>query len=208
MARPVERGAAEQHRLDARSTRNEFGRGPLGQYGEIADHDVKILELAALKGIFSALVAAPVTYVNAPVLAAERGVGVSLTTATESANLRNTVRVALSLTDGSTVTVAGTVTGPRSRQRLIEVDGFEIDVPVSQHIAFFRYRDRPGIVGIAGQALGEHGINIGGMQVSRDEAMHSALIALTVDSKIPADVLARIRDAIGAEWARSVDLEL
>jgi D-3-phosphoglycerate dehydrogenase len=176
--------------------------------GEIADNDVKILELSALKGVFSVLVADPVTYVNAPVLAGERGVAVSLTQSTESVNWRNTVRVHLSLTDGTQVVVGGTVTGPRNRQRLVEVDGFEIDVPVSKHIAFLRYRDRPGIVGIAGQVLGEHGINIGGMQVSRDDAGGQALIALTVDSAIPHDVLAHIRVEIGADSARTVDLEL
>ena len=176
--------------------------------GEVAENDVKILELSAVKGVFSALVADAVTYVNAPVLAAERGVSVSLTQSTESANWRNTIRVHLSLTDGSTVVVGGTSTGPRHRQRLVEVDGFEIDVPVSQHIAFLRYSDRPGIVGIAGRVLGEHGINIGGMQVSRDEAGTQALIALTVDSAIPSDVLGRIREEIGADSARTVDLEI
>ena len=176
--------------------------------GEVAEHDVKILELAALKGVFSALVTDPVSYVNAPVLAGERGVVVSLTTATQSANWRNTIRVVLSLTDGTKVAVGGTVTGPRNRQRLVEVDGFEVDVPMTRHLAFLRYHDRPGIVGVAGRVLGEHGINIGGMQVSRDEAGGQALIALTVDSQIPSDVLARIREEIGADSARSVDLDL
>jgi D-3-phosphoglycerate dehydrogenase / 2-oxoglutarate reductase len=176
--------------------------------GEVAEHDVKILELAALKGVFSALVTDPVSYVNAPVLAVERGVVVSLTTATQSANWRNTIRVVLSLTDGTKVAVGGTVTGPRNRQRLVEVDGFEVDVPMTRHLAFLRYHDRPGIVGVAGRVLGEHGINIGGMQVSRDEAGGQALIALTVDSQIPSDVLGRIREEIGADSARSVDLDL
>ena len=176
--------------------------------GEVAEHDVKILELAALKGVFSALVTYPVSYVNAPVLAGERGVAVSLTTSTEPATWRNTVRVHLSLTDGSQITVGGTVTGPRSVQRLVEIDGFEIDVPVSEHVAFLRYTDRPGVVGAAGRLLGDAGINIAGMQVSRDEAGGQALIALTVDSAIPAEVLASVAAEIGAVSARSVDLEL
>ena len=132
----------------------------------------------------------------------------SLTTTTEPATWRNTVRVHLSLTDGSQITVGGTVTGPRSVQRLVEIDGFEIDVPVSEHVAFLRYIDRPGVVGAAGRLLGEAGINIAGMQVSRDEAGGQALIALTVDSAIPAEVLAAVAEEIGAVSARSVDLEL
>ena len=104
--------------------------------------------------------------------------------------------------------MGGTVTGPRNIQRLIEIDGFDIDVPVSEHLAFLRYTDRPGVVGNAGRLLGEADINIGGMQVSRDEAGGQALIALTVDSAIPTDVLVRIAAEVGAASARSVDLEL
>jgi D-3-phosphoglycerate dehydrogenase len=176
--------------------------------GEVAEHDVKILELSALKGVFSVLVTDPVSYVNAPVLAGERGVEVSLTTSTESANWRNLVRVNLTLTDGQTVVVAGTVTGPRSLQKIVEVDGFDVDVPVSEHLAFLRYADRPGVVGIAGRILGDAAVNIGGMQVSRDEAGGHALIALTVDSAIPQDVLAQIGEEVGATSVRAVDIEL
>jgi D-3-phosphoglycerate dehydrogenase len=176
--------------------------------GEVAEHDVKILELSALKGVFSVLVTDPVSYVNAPVLAGERGVEVSLTTSTESTNWRNLVRVNLTLTDGQTVVVAGTVTGPRSLQKIVEVDGFDVDVPVSEHLAFLRYADRPGVVGIAGRILGDAAVNIGGMQVSRDEAGGHALIALTVDSAIPQDVLAQIGEEVGATSVRAVDIEL
>jgi D-3-phosphoglycerate dehydrogenase len=116
--------------------------------------------------------------------------------------------VKLTLTDGETVAVAGTVTGPRSLQKITEVDGFDVDVPFSAHLAFLRYADRPGVVGIAGKVLGDAGVNIGGMQVSRDEAGGQALIALTVDSAIPAGVLAEIADAVGATSARAVDIEL
>jgi D-3-phosphoglycerate dehydrogenase len=176
--------------------------------GEVAEHDVKILELSALKGVFSVLVTDPVSYVNAPVLAGERGVEVSLTTSTESANWRNLVRVNLTLTDGQTVAVAGTVTGPRSLQKIVEVDGFDVDIPVSEHLAFLRYADRPGVVGVAGRILGDAGVNIGGMQVSRDEAGGHALIALTVDSAIAQDVLAQIGEEVGATSVRAVDIEL
>ncbi|HEY7857288.1 MAG TPA: phosphoglycerate dehydrogenase [Candidatus Nanopelagicales bacterium] len=175
--------------------------------GEVVEHDVKILELAALKGLFSALVQDPVSYVNAPVFAADRGIAVTLVTDIESPEYRNEVRVRLILTDGQTVTVGGTVTGPRDLERIVDVDGFSVDVPVSSHMAFLRYEDRPGVVGIAGRILGDAGVNIGGMQVSRETEGGQVLIALTVDSKIPGDVLERIRVEIGASSARTVDLE-
>lgn len=175
--------------------------------GEVVEHDVKVLELAALKGLFSALVQDPVSYVNAPVLAAQRGVEVSLLTDADSPEYRNEVRVRLILTDGQTVLVGGTVTGHKDIERLVEVDGFSIDVPVSAHMGFLRYEDRPGVVGVAGRVLGDAGINIGGMQVSRRNEGGEALIALTVDSVIPAGALEQIRTEIGASSARTVDLD-
>ncbi len=77
---------------------------------------------------------------------------------------------------------------------------------MSTHMAFFRYTDRPGVIGVVGQVLGDAGINIAGMQVGRDERGGAAVVALTVDSAIPAGVLAEIGDEIGAETARVVDL--
>ncbi len=173
--------------------------------GEIAEHDVRVLELSALKGVFQRLVNDPVSFVNAPVLAEQRGVEVALTSDKTSDDHRSLVRVTLTLTDGSKVSVAGTVTGPRDSGKVVEVDGFDVDVPISAHMAFLRYHDRPGIVGIVGQILGEAQVNIGGMQVSRDESGH-ALIVLTVDSVIEPSQLEAIVAEIGAHSGTCVDL--
>ncbi len=173
--------------------------------GVIADHDVRVLELSALKGVFQMLVHDPVSFVNAPVLAEQRGVDVALTTDRDAGDHRSLLRVTLTLTDGSTVAVAGNVSGARNTAKLVEVQGFDVDVPVSEHLAFLRYGDRPGVVGIVGRHLGEAGVNIAGMQVSRGEA-GDALIVLTVDSAVPAGVLDTISAEIGAHSARSVDL--
>jgi D-3-phosphoglycerate dehydrogenase len=74
-------------------------------------------------------------------------------------------------------------------------------------MAFLRYTDRPGVVGKVGRILGEAGINIAGMQVARAAAGGEALVALTIDSSVPAQVLADIAEEIGASFARAVNLE-
>jgi D-3-phosphoglycerate dehydrogenase len=102
--------------------------------------------------------------------------------------------------------VSGTLSGPRHVEKLVEIDGFDIEVALHEHMAVFRYQDRPGMIGTVGGVLGRAGVNIAGMQVSRDRKGGHALVAMTVDSAIPADVLAEIVDAIGAESARQVDL--
>lgn len=174
--------------------------------GEIAAHDVKILELAALKGVFTDVVEDPVTYVNAPLVAADRGVEVRLVTSDDSPDYRNLVTVRGTLADGRSVSVSGTLVGPRHLDKLVEVDGYDIEIQPSEHLAFFRYLDRPGVVGTIGRILGEAGINIGGMQVSRDAASGQALVGLTLDTTVPHEVLAEIVEAIHADSGRTVDL--
>jgi D-3-phosphoglycerate dehydrogenase len=174
--------------------------------GEITAHDVRVLELAVLKGMFTDVVEESVSYVNAPLLASDRGVAVRLNTDPESPDYRNLITVRGTMADGAQVSVSGTLSGPRHVEKLVEIDGFDIEVLLSDHMAVFRYTDRPGIIGTVGRILGEAQINIAGMQVSRDQKGGHALVAMTVDSAIPNDVLEEIVSAIGAHSARQVDL--
>ncbi|HET8604649.1 MAG TPA: phosphoglycerate dehydrogenase [Marmoricola sp.] len=174
--------------------------------GEITAFDVKVLELAALKGVFADVVEEQVSYVNAPLLAAERGTAVRLVTDPDSPDHRNLVTVRGTLRDSAQVSVSGTLVGITHRERLVEVNGFPVDLEPTEHLAFLTYGDRPGVVGTLGHLLGEAGINIAGMQVSRDSRGGRALVAISVDSAIPGDVLGQIAQAIDADAARVVDL--
>ena len=175
--------------------------------GEIASHDVRVLQLAALKGVFADVVEDAVTYVNAPLLASERGVEVSLVTEAESPDWRNLVTLRGIMPDGQVVSVAGTLSGRRQHEKLVEVNGFEMEIAPAEHMVFLTYTDRPGVVGTVGQILGSEGINIAGMQVCRDARGGHALIVLSVDSAIPAVVLDDILSTIGAVVGRTVDLD-
>jgi D-3-phosphoglycerate dehydrogenase len=174
--------------------------------GEIAAFDVSVLQLSALKGVFAGVVEDPVTFVNAPLLAAERGVELALETSADSPDHRNLVTVRGTLPDGVQVSVSGTLSGPRHIEKLTDIDGFDIDVTPARHLVLFRYDDKPGVVGVVGQVLGEAGVNIAGMQVSRRAAGGEALMVLSVDSAVPAEALQDIAARIGASSARPVDL--
>ena len=121
-----------------------------------------MLQLAALKGVFSDVVEDPVTYVNAPLLAKERGVEVSLSADEESPDWRNVLTLRGTLPDGQLVSVSGTLTGLRQLEKLVEVNGLDTEISPAEHMVFFTYSDRPGVVGIVGQILGGEQINIAG----------------------------------------------
>ena len=174
--------------------------------GEITQYDVKVLELAALKGVFGDVVEEQVSYVNAPLLAAERGLAVRLVTDADSPDHRNLITLRGTLADGRQVSVSGTLVGIAQKERLVEVGGYDVDIEPTEHLAFFRYSDRPGMVGTVGQILGSANVNIASMQVARDAKGGHALVALSVDSAIPAEVLEEIRVAMDAEAVCAVDL--
>src|SRR3954452_13612666 len=174
--------------------------------GEITQYDVKVLELAALKGVFADVVEDQVSYVNAPLLAPERGVAVRLVTDGDSPDHRNLITLRGTRADGSQLSVSGTLIGIAQRERLVEVDGYDVDIEPTEHLAFLRYEDRPGMVGTVGGILGEARVNIAGMQVARDTKGVHALVALSVDSVVPPAVLEEIARAIDAASVRGVDL--
>ena len=174
--------------------------------GDISGHDSSILATSALKGALLACGLSDVTYVNAPALAAERGVTSAVTTDPESPEYRSMISLRAALADGKIVTVDGTLMGIRKVEKIIAIDGFDLDLPPTENLLFLRYSDKPGVVGAVGNALGKSGINIAGMQVARSTAGGDALMAITVDSVISDELTASVKKETGAEVVRSVTL--
>ncbi|MBA3291987.1 MAG: ACT domain-containing protein, partial [Actinobacteria bacterium] len=174
-------------------------------HGGIADHDTRALTLSGLKGAFSAVVHEPVTFVNAPLLAKERGIAVEEARSSESLDFVNLIEVHAEC-KGETVSVAGVLVGKRDNPKLVRVYGYELDMAFSPYFALLRYEDRPGIVGIVGSLMGEARINIANMQVARQSEGGEALMCLAVDSPVPEDVLSNIADRVQARDARVIEL--
>jgi D-3-phosphoglycerate dehydrogenase len=174
--------------------------------GEIVEHDVSVLKLAALKGIFSRIVSEQVSYVNAPLLAEARGVEVSMITDAISDEYRNLLTIRGVLGDGRVVSVSATLTGAKFNEKLVEINGYDIEVPLAEHHIVMMYQDRPGIVAIYGKAFGDANINIAGMQIAREKAGGEALSVLTVDSRVPDELLAEVAQKIDATTMAHIDI--
>ena len=174
--------------------------------GEISALNGTVLATSALKGALVAAGAEDVTYVNAPNLAQERGTTSSVSSDADSSEFRSAVLVKAAFNDGKQTTVEGTLVGTRKVERITAIDGFDLDLPPADHLLFLRYGDRPGVVGKVGNALGLANINIASMQVARNSAGGEALMALTVDSGIPNDVVNQIKVETGANLVRTVSL--
>lgn len=174
--------------------------------GEIVAHDVGVLKLAALKGIFSRISSEQVSYVNAPLLAEQRGVAVRLLTEASSEEYRNLLTIRGALSDGTQLSVSGTLVGAKQAQKIVEINGYDVEVPMAEHLIVMLYTDRPGIVAVYGKEFGEASINIAGMQIARREAGGEALSVLTVDSRVPDELLERVQAAIDARVMRAITI--
>jgi D-3-phosphoglycerate dehydrogenase len=177
-------------------------------HGELAAYDVSVLKLAALKGVFTDVVSDQVSYVNAPLIAEQRGVTVRLITDADSPEYRNLLTIRGAQSDGPAISVSGTLTGPKQVEKLVEINGYDVEVALDKHHIVMAYTDRPGIVAVYGKEFGEAGINIAAMQIARQSAGGEALSVLTVDSPVPDDVLEHVRSTIDAASLREIDITL
>ena len=174
--------------------------------GDISEYDSSILATSAIKGALIATGSEDVTYVNAPGLAADRGITATVTTDPESPLYRSMISLHAALPNGKTVVVDGTLMGIRKVEKIIAIDKFDLDLPPTANLLFLRYGDRPGVVGSVGSVLGSAGVNIAGMQVARNEVGGEALMAITVDSPLSAELVTAVQKETGADFVRSVNL--
>ena len=173
-------------------------------HGPLSEHDTRPLVVAAIRGMFEGRVDEAVNDVNAPVVAAERGIEVSEQRFAASQHYTNLLRVVVA-TDEDEVEVAGTTVGPEHRLFLAEALGFAIDIELAPRMAFLSYDDIPGVIGKVGTMFGEAGVNIANMAVSRGNPGGKALMAFSTDSAAPESLVERVHES-GFDDARFVEL--
>lgn len=155
--------------------------------GGLAGYDTRILTLSVLKGLLSLWTEEPVSYVNAPQLASERGLEVK-----ESATSTSRDYVDLVTLRTPRHAVAGTLTGSRGGRRLVMVDDHSVEIPPAKDMVVVRNDDRPGMIGLVGTVLGAAGVSISSMDVGPSAAGSTALMVLSTDRPVPSEVLSRL----------------
>jgi D-3-phosphoglycerate dehydrogenase len=174
--------------------------------GEIADYDCRVLTLAILRGVLASVVDEPVSFVNAPQLADERGLTYRETTSTSARDYVNLVTLR-GRVGGRDVHVAGTLAGQRGEPRIVGIDDHAIEVPPARHMLVVRNEDVPGMIGRVGKILGDADVNIEDMRVGKSPSGEAALMALTTSVPVPAPVLADLRGEPGIVDARAIELD-
>jgi len=160
--------------------------------GKFPDLDLKSVTIAGIKGLLNAFIPYEVNSVNAISLANENGIKISESTAQDSGNFLNLIRMTV-VTDKGTDVVAGTIFG-KDAPRIVRINKFRLEVIPEGHLGLIHNVDKPGSIGSIGNSLGKHKINISRMMVGREEDGQRNIIFLKTDTPVPQQVVQEIED--------------
>jgi D-3-phosphoglycerate dehydrogenase len=177
--------------------------------GRIGERDSRPLAIEVLLGVLSGHTEEDVNAVNAPAIAAERGIELVETRQALARDFADLVRVTVVSKDRRE-RVVGTVVGRRHRAHLLEAWGQRFNLQLTEHLALFRYRDVPGMIGRVGTAFGQHGVNIDSAAVGHvpegDGDAGLAVMVVTTEGPIPQAVVDELVATDGFLDGRAVTL--
>lgn len=172
--------------------------------GQVVEMDTPLITMALLKGLLDPIIEEKVNYVNAPILARERGIKIKEAKTKEAEDFTTLLTVQLR-TDISQNTVAGTLFG-KNEPRFVRINEFVTEAIPAGNILFIHNQDKPGVIGNLGNLLASHQINIGQMHLSRDKVGGTAISLIHVDEKVSREVLEAILKLPYILSARQVEL--
>jgi D-3-phosphoglycerate dehydrogenase len=172
--------------------------------GDLAEMETGPITRAALVGLLRPVLGETVNFVNAPIQAESRGIKVVESHSASSGDYTSLISIDAQ-TENGTRQISGTLFGKKDI-RIVEIDGYRIDVVPEGTMLVSAHTDKPGIIGQVGTLLGNRKINIAGMHVGRQDAGKRAVMVLNVDDVIPAGVMAEILNINGIETAKQVQL--
>lgn len=172
--------------------------------GELTDVDTASLTRTILKGVLSYRLGEGVNYVNAPLLAKARDIAVIEQKSSKSKGFTNLLTLTIK-TSLETKSVSGTLLNGFGA-RIVKIDDYAIDVSPEGYLLYVHHNDRPGVIGHVGTILGSNAVNIATMQVGRRDVGGDAIMMLTVDKPLPADLLDRLGELAEIKSVTQVEL--
>jgi D-3-phosphoglycerate dehydrogenase len=172
--------------------------------GEVIEHTTTIVSIALQKGLIESFLGETVSYVNASLIARERGIKVVETKSSTVEDFANLISVTVK-TDRGEKRLAGTIFGTRDG-RIVRIDNYHVDVVPHGYMLVISNQDKPGVMGALCTLLGKFNINIAAMSLGREQPGGEAVVILNVDSVVSREVMEQIRSLDNIWEARLVDL--
>lgn len=160
--------------------------------GQILDYDVAPLTIAVLKGLLTPILKENINFINAPVIARDRGIRVVEAKSSEARDYTSMISLTVK-TSTDKGFAAGAIFGRRD-PRIVRINEYPLDVIPEGHMVLVYNNDRPGVIGNIGTTLGDSGINIARLHLGREKVEGKALVVLSTDSMVTDEALAKLRD--------------
>jgi D-3-phosphoglycerate dehydrogenase len=159
--------------------------------GEVSNLKQEPITLAALKGLLTPSVNENVNYVNAPLIAKDRGIEVKVSKSTDTTEYTSLITIKVKA-GGKDLAVSGTLNS-KKESRIIQVDNFPMETVPEGDMLVLMNNDKPGVIGGIGTLLGQNGINIARMQFGREKQGGLAMSVVSIDGTVSDDLMAKIR---------------
>ncbi len=159
--------------------------------GEVAALETAPITVSLLKGLLYSILKEDVNYVNAPVIAKERGIKVIESTTNESEDFTSLITLKVKTSKEERL-IAGTIFG-KSDPWIVQVDQFRIEAIPEKYMFLFHTHDRPGVIGNIGTSLAKHSINISRMQFGREKVEGKSLLLLSTDGSVSSEITEQLR---------------
>lgn len=172
--------------------------------GTISEYDVTPLTTAMLKGLLTPILKHDVNFVNAPFIAAERGIKVVESKSRTSDDFASLAKLTVKTLEGENI-LAGAIFG-KSKPRILRINDFYLEAIPEGHILFIHSLDNPGVIGQIGTTIGKHKININRMQVGEQKDINQNLILLTTNTIVSDEALKELRDLESVFSVRRIEL--
>ncbi len=188
----------------AQTTEGAISSVSVAYIGEVSKLDTKPLTHSILKGLLFPVMGDEVNYVNAPEVAAQRGITVSEEKIEAGEDFTNLIRLHVRAGMEEN-TVSGTIFG-KYEPRLVQINKFRLEAIPEGHMLFIYNTDRPGVIGAIGTTIGSHDINIARMTVGQEKERGQNVILLTTDTSLTPECLKAVQDL--PHVAMAIQLEL
>jgi D-3-phosphoglycerate dehydrogenase len=159
--------------------------------GEILNYNVAPITLSLLKGLLTPILNENVNYINAPVVARDRGIRVIESKSSEAKDYTSMITLTIKTSEEKSYS-AGTIFG-RQDLRIVRINQFTVEVIPEGHMLVVYNNDKPGVIGNLGTTLGNNNVNISRLHLSREQVDQKALVVLSTDTMVSEDVLGKLR---------------
>jgi D-3-phosphoglycerate dehydrogenase len=181
--------------LQAQMVKGQLKQVNLHYSGELLHSSTNLLSTAVMKGFLSKMRTESVNYINAPFFSKEMGIVVNETKTGANTNYKNLLEIEF-IADKEKHSLAGTVFG-NNEIRLVDVDGFHLELKPEGDMIFYSNVDRPGVLASVGKILAEANINIAGLSLGRLGKGEKAITVISIDGSMNKDTLKKISEIEG-----------